>query len=136
MKKIMRYMLPALVLLVAVSCTDDKFLLKNKWQLREYRYSDGTTKKVDSVFYNFQKGSFTAICIDENMINHTFYGNYSLDKDELSITLFEESANGYYYNKFFGWSDTKRSFQVEEISSSAMRLNYEYEGVVSVFRKY
>jgi hypothetical protein len=136
MKKIISFVFLVLVLLMVVSCTDDEFLLKNKWQLREYRYSDGTTKKVDSVFYNFQKGSFMAICIDENMTNHTFYGNYFLDKSELSIELLEESVsvNDYYYNKFFGWPDAKRSFQVEEISPSAMRL--KYEGAVSVFRKY
>jgi hypothetical protein len=134
MKKIIYYIFPALVLLIVASCTDDKFLLTNKWQLREYRYSDGTTQKVDSVFYNFQKGSFMATCIDENAKKHIFYGTYFLDKDELSIKLFEESVNDYYYNKFFGWSETERSFQVEEISPSAMRLNYE--GVVSVFRKY
>ncbi|KAA6346125.1 hypothetical protein EZS27_006347 [termite gut metagenome] len=134
MKKIIRFVFPVLVLLMVVSCTEDEFLLKNKWQLREYRYSDGTTKKVDSVFYNFQKGSFMAICIDENRINSYFLGNYFLNEGELSIKLFEESVSSYYYNKFFGWTDTQRSFQVEEISSSAMRLNYE--GVVSVFRKY
>ena len=34
-----------------------------KWQLRQYQYADGTSEKVDSVFYNFQKGSFSAICL-------------------------------------------------------------------------
>ncbi|KAA6306540.1 hypothetical protein EZS27_041800, partial [termite gut metagenome] len=58
MKKIICFIFPALVLFMVASCTADEFLLKNKWQLREYRYSDGTTKKVDSVFYNFHKGVF------------------------------------------------------------------------------
>jgi hypothetical protein len=132
----MCFIFPALVLLLfmAVSCTDDEFLLKNKWQLREYRYPDGTTQKVDSVFYNFHKASFTAICIDENMENHFFYGNYFLNNGELSVKLLDESVNYPYYNKFFGWLNAERSFQVEEISPSAMRLNYE--GMISVFRKY
>lgn len=37
--------------------------LAGKWQLRQYQYADGTSEKVDSVFYNFQKGSFSAICL-------------------------------------------------------------------------
>jgi hypothetical protein len=149
----MCYIFPVLVLLIVVSCTDDQFLLTNKWQLREYQYPDGTTQKVDSVFYNFQKGSFMAICLDEKMRNHNYFGNYYLDNGELSIKLFEGPVNNYlnndklsvkqffegpvnnsYYKKFFDWPDAKRRFQVEEISPSVMRLNHE--GTVSIFRRY
>jgi hypothetical protein len=119
---------------MTVSCTDDEFQLKNKWQLREY-CTDGTVTKVDSIFYGFQKGSFMAICIDENAANRVFYGNYFLKDGELSIKLLDDYIhNNRYYDKFFGWSAGERTFQIEEISSSRMRLNYE--GTVSIFRKY
>jgi hypothetical protein len=120
---------------MAVSCTDDEFQLKNKWQLREYHRTDGTMTKVDSIFYNFQKGSFMAICIDENAVNRAFYGNYFLKEGELSIKLLDSYVHdNRYYDKFFGWPDGERTFQVEEISSYRMQLNYE--GTASIFRKY
>lgn len=116
------------------SCTDDEFQLKNKWQLREYRYPDGTVTKVDSVFYNLQKNSFSAQCMTVNGYYIEFYGNYSLVNNELSITLLPEMMQQSDYNKFFGWPDASRTFKVEELSSSKLRLNYN--DTISVFRKY
>ena len=51
----------SLLFSVATACSDDEDKLTNKWQLRRYEFPDGTTQTVDSVFYNFQKGSFSAI---------------------------------------------------------------------------
>ena len=94
---------------------------------------NGPTQTVDSVFYNFQKGSFSAICLLADGNYQTFFGNYSLQDDKISIILLPEYG-GPEYDKYIGWEENKRIFHVDELSSSSLRLNYE--GIVSVFRKY
>jgi hypothetical protein len=133
MKKLLFITFYILSIITVVSCTDDEFQLTSKWQLREYKHADGGVTEVDSIFYNFQKGSFLAICMDEKATYHHFHGTYLLGKEELFITIYDTRDS--YYNKFFGeWTDANRIFQIEELSSSKMRLNYE--GTASVFRKY
>lgn len=122
-----------LLLSVVAACSDDEDKLTNKWQLRCYEYPDGTIQTVDSVFYNFQKGSFSAICLLENGNYQSFFGNYSLQDDKISIILLPEYG-GELYDKYMGWEEHKRIFHVDELSSSTLRLSYE--DVVSVFRKY
>lgn len=116
------------------SCMNGGCDLAGKWQLRQYRYADGTAQKVDSVFYNFQKGSFSVMCLLKDGGLTTFFGNYSLKGDEISINLLPESVNDENYDVYIGWSEGKRIFKVEDLSYSALRL--EYEGTKSVFRKY
>ena len=123
----------SLLFSVATACSDDEDKLTNKWQLRRYEFPDGTTQTVDSVFYNFQKGSFSAICLLADGNYQTFFGNYSLQDDKISIILLPEYG-GPEYDKYIGWEENKRIFHVDELSSSSLRLNYE--GIVSVFRKY
>ena len=123
----------SLLFSVATACSDDEDKLTNKWQLRRYEFPDGTTQTVDSVFYNFQKGSFSAICLLADGNYQTFFGNYSLQDDKISIILLPEYG-GPEYDKYIGWEENKRIFRVDELSSSSLRLNYE--GIVSVFRKY
>lgn len=117
-----------------------------KWQLREYRYPDGTVQAVDSIFYDFQKGSFLAHCMNESGKYEGFYGYYKLKNDEISITLWpdnsagnesahEELVNSESYKKFFDWGDAgERMFKVEELTNKKMQLNHE--GTKYVFRKY
>lgn len=64
----------SLLFSVATACSDDEDKLTNKWQLRRYEFPDGTTQTVDSVFYNFQKGSFSAICLLADGNYQTFLG--------------------------------------------------------------
>lgn len=52
-----------LVMLVLAACSNVDGDLDAKWQLRQYQYADGSMKRQDSIFYNFQKGSFSAICL-------------------------------------------------------------------------
>ena len=80
----------SLLFSVATACSDDEDKLTNKWQLRRYEFPDGTTQTVDSVFYNFQKGSFSAICLLADGNYQTFFGNYSLQDDKISIILLPE----------------------------------------------
>lgn len=116
------------------SCSgDDEDKLTAKWQLRTYEFADGMVQKVDSVFYNFQKGSFSAICLLPDGGNQTFFGNYSLQDDKISIILLPE-YKGEIYDKYMGWEDNERTFRIDELSSSTLRL--DYEGIISVFRKY
>ena len=91
--------------------------------MRRYEFPDGTTQTVDSVFYNFQKGSFSAICLLADGNYQTFFGNYSLQDDKISIILLPEYG-GPEYDKYIGWEENKRIFHVDELSSSSLRLNY------------
>lgn len=58
-----KYLWIVLVACILTACMNGGGDLAGKWQLRQYQYADGTSEKVDSVFYNFQKGSFSAICL-------------------------------------------------------------------------
>lgn len=133
MKKWLYVLCLPLLMSLFVACSDDEDKLTNKWQLRRYEFPDGTTQAVDSVFYNFQKGSFSAVCLLQNGSYQTFFGNYSLLDDKISINLLPE-YNGELYDKYMGWENFERIFVVEELSSSVLRLNYE--GIIYVFRKY
>lgn len=133
MKKWLYAMCLPLLMSLLGACSDDEDKLTNKWQLRRYELPDGTIQTVDSVFYNFQKGSFSAICLSQDGNYHTFFGNYSLLDDKISINLLPEYS-GELYDKYMGWENYERIFQVDELSSSALRLNYE--GIIYVFRKY
>ncbi|MDE8698285.1 hypothetical protein PZH42_30585, partial [Bacteroides cellulosilyticus] len=48
-------------------------------------------ERQDSIFYNFQKGSFSAICLLKNGSYQTFFGNYSLKGDKISIILLPQT---------------------------------------------
>lgn len=133
MKKWLYVLCLPLLMSLFVACSDDEDKLTNKWQLRRYEFPDGTTQAVDSVFYNFQKGSFSAVCLLQNGSYQTFFGNYSLLDDKISINLLPEYS-GELYDKYMGWENFERIFVVEELSSSVLRLNYE--GIIYVFRKY
>ncbi|MBS6966612.1 hypothetical protein [Bacteroides sp.] len=122
MKLHLKYLWIVLVTCTLTACMNGGGDLAGKWQLR------------DSVFYNFQKGSFSAICLLKDGGATTFFGNYSLKGAEISIILLPESVNDKNYDTYFGWPEGKRIFKVEDLSYSSLRL--EYEGTKSVFRKF
>lgn len=93
MKLHLKYLWIVLVACTLTACMNGGGDLAGKWQLRQYQYADGTSEKVDSVFYNFQKGSFSAICLLKDGGVTTFFGNYSLKGAEISIILLPESVN-------------------------------------------
>ena len=128
------FLIIGLVMLVLAACSNVDGDLDNKWQLRQYQYADGSIERQDSIFYNFQKGSFSAICLLRNGSYQTFFGNYSLKGDKISIILLPESVEYENYALYMGWENGKRTFTIEELNSSSLRL--EYEGVRSIFRKY
>ena len=128
------FLIIGLVMLVLAACSNVGGGFDNKWQLRQYQYADGSIKRQDSIFYNFQKGSFSAICLLKNGSYQTFFGNYSLKGDKISIILLPESVEYESYAFYMGWENGERTFTIEELSSSSLRL--EHEGVRSIFRKY
>ena len=121
-------------MLVLAACSNVDGDLDNKWQLRQYQYADGSIKRQDSIFYNFQKGSFSAICLLKNGSYQTFFGNYSLKGDKISIILLPESMDDENYAFYMGWENGERTFTMEELTSSSLRL--ECGGTRYLFRKY
>ncbi|MDR0895969.1 MAG: lipocalin-like domain-containing protein [Prevotellaceae bacterium] len=113
-----------MLMVLTAACTNDEKRLENKWQLQQYQYSDGTTIRVDSVFYNFQKGSFSAICLLPDDTYRTFFGNYSFKGTTLSIVLLVDAVADPYYERYIGWEQGKRTFTIEELSESTLLLTY------------
>lgn len=123
-----------LVMLVLAACSNVDGDLDAKWQLRQYQYADGSMKRQDSIFYNFQKGSFSAICLLKNGSYQTFFGNYSLKGDKISIILLPQSMEDENYSFYMGWENGERTFTMEGLTSSSLRL--ECGGTRYLFRKY
>ena len=134
MKLHLKYLWIVLVACILTACMNGGGDLAGKWQLRQYQYADGTSEKVDSVFYNFQKGSFSAICLLKDGGVTTFFGNYSLKGDKISIILLPQSMEDENYSFYMGWENGERTFTMEELTSSSLHL--EYEGIRYIFRRY
>lgn len=128
------FLIIGLIVLVLVACSNVDGDLDDKWQLRQYQYADGSIERQDSIFYNFQKGSFSAICLLKNGSYQTFFGNYSLKGDKISIILLPQSMEDENYSFYMGWENGERTFTMEELTSSSLHL--EYEGVRYIFRRY
>jgi len=123
-----------LLITLVSSCSDEESRLENKWQLQQYEKADGTVQREDSVFYNFMKDSFSAICVLSDGSYTTIFGNYSFNGTELVITVLPESTSGPVYERYLNWKDGSRIFKVDELSSSVLQLNFN--GEKSIFRKY
>ncbi len=128
------FLLVGWIVFVLAACSNVDGDLDSKWQLRQYQYADGSVERQDSIFYNFQKGSFSAICLLKNGSYQTFFGNYSLKGDKISIILLPESMEDENYALYMGWEHGERIFALEELTSSSLWL--KYEGVRYIFRKY
>ena len=103
------FLIIGLIVLVLAACSNVDGDLDDKWQLRQYQYADGSIERQDSIFYNFQKGSFSAICLLKNGSYQTFFGNYSLKGDKISIILLPET-NEDEKNSFYMYCENKRTF--------------------------
>ncbi len=135
MKNLVIYaLLSVVVFYMLVACNDDKHLLVNKWQLRKYEFADGTEQKVDSVFYNMKGGSLSIICLNSDGKYSEYLGKYILSDDKISFILLPEHAKGNVYEKYIGWEDGSREFDLVRLTRKAMELNYK--DTLSVFRKY
>lgn len=134
MRKLLNIFIFTLLITLSAACSDEERRLESKWQLREYVHSNGTVQQEDSVFYNFMDGSFSAICVLPDGKFETYFGNYIYQGDELSITLLPEYVSKIAYNRYLGWENGSRKFQVEKLSSAVLELKYNEEK--SFFRKY
>ena len=122
------------VFLFLIACDNDtEKRIEGKWQLKFNELSNGDIEKVDSVFYNFQKESFSAICLLNNGQYESFFGNYTLKENKISINLLPE-YEGVLYNKYFGWNNWQREFTIDKLNSTIMQLNFQ--GNIANFRKY
>lgn len=132
---IFRWFVPILLLALLSACSkDDSSKIEYKWQLQRYEFANGTSQQVDSVYYNLQGGSFSAICMLGLDNYESFFGNYTLQDGKLSIVLLPEYEGRATYRKYFAWENYTRSFEIAELTSSTMRL--KYGDVIYVFRKY
>ncbi len=121
------------LMLSMVACSDEDSQITGKWQLRQYEYPNGDVQKVDSVFYNFQKGTFSAICINNSGGYDTFFGRYALLSDKISINLLD-GYEGETFEKYLNWEDGVRVFTIINLTSKQLLLGYNDS--LSVFRKY
>lgn len=96
------FLIIGLIVLVLAACSNVDGDLDDKWQLRQYQYADGSIERQDSIFYNFQKGSFSAICLLKNGSYQTFFGNYSLKGDKISIILLPQSRKSKTIHSMWG----------------------------------
>lgn len=134
MRDSVRLVLCILLTFTIFACSNGESNLENKWQLRQYQYADGTIQTEDSVFYNFMKGSYTAICILPNGLHKTFIGNYFLNDNKLSIVLVPGQSTDQYFKRYFNWDKEEREFEINKLTSSVLQLNYKDEKLL--FRKY
>ena len=122
-------------LLVLLACSNTDSALEKKWQLIQYQYADGHVKKEGRVFYNFQKGSFSAICIVEDGAYQTFFGTYSLKGDEISIILLPESVGENYYDDFLALGK-RMSEGIWQKAGMAVQVARQYGLSVSWYAKW
>jgi hypothetical protein len=107
------------------ACVNGDSTLTGKWQLREYDFADGHVIHEDSVFYNLQKGVFSANCISPQGAIMTFWGKYALKDGEICITLLPGSSQSPAFARYFGWDADERTFLVDRMTASDMVLEYD-----------
>lgn len=132
-----RWLLPVLLTCCFLSgCQKETAsLIEAKWQLREMLFMDGTKIRVDSIFYNFQKGTFSAIRMRSNDEYKSFMGSYVLNGvDELTINLHLKEGELEEIPDDIGWDSEEKRFRVESISTSDMCLSSDNKKYL--FRKY
>lgn len=141
-----------------VACNnDDESKLEGQWQMRQLWEGNTVVYEVDSVFYNFMDGIFTAICMGPEGQYQDFYGKYQLEGDVLQIHSLYRSGS-YEWDDAGKWDVTipdslstqrfllawpaegdgewprHQVFRLVSLSSSAMEL--ASGDSVFVFRKY
>ena len=79
-------------------------------------------------------GKIASFIISKKVAFQTFFGNYSLKGDKISIILLPQSMEDENYSFYMGWENGERTFTMEELTSSSLHL--EYEGVRYIFRRY
>ena len=134
-KNVLINLLLILIICLFNSCINEWDEISGKWQLRSCESKvEGMSMHVDSVFYNFQKGSFSQLCILEDGNWDAFYGNYTLKADEISVILLPDNLLKENYAKYVGWDDGKIAFDIVTLTSKQLVL--QSESLIMRFRKY
>lgn len=137
MMKYIRYGLLVVSFIISflnVSCTnDDSKKIEGKWQLVNYEDANGEVFKAENLFYNFQKGSFSIICLVDKDVYDSFFGNYVLQDDKISIILLPEYI-GEVYDKYIGWDNWRREFEIVDLTTTKLYL--KSNDVYYRFRRY
>ncbi|MDH6535670.1 hypothetical protein D0T51_11070 [Parabacteroides sp. 52] len=115
--------------------------LDGKWQLREVTQTDGSTHKVDTVWYNFQNTLFQYQFYipkgpdGEGDVYHHWYGyKEKEDSQTLKLEFDTELAPVDHFLKSTDWSTSQRTFLIEKHSGNKLVLSSE--GKLYHFRKF
>lgn len=119
---------------MCVSCSEDiDSKINGQWQLKSIE-EKGEIFPVDTVFYNFQRGtifSFTILIPNSSIESITSSGYiYFPSEDQLLISMdTTRHENGVYKNingdflKHSGWSDYFNYFEITDINNKHMTLS-------------
>ena len=130
-----RVLLMLALLAGMASCQkDDADRIVGKWQLRDLKYKEVYSETIDSVFYNFQKGTFSAIRLRRSGEYKTFFGSYSMRNSEISVTLYLDSIEKKELYEDVRLSNSDNEYVIKEITSSDMTLSLN--DTLMYFRKY
>ncbi len=80
---------------------DDESKLEGQWQMRQLWEGNIAVQEVDSVFFNFMDGVFTAICMGPEGQYQDFYGKYQIEGDVLRIHSLHRSGD-------YDWDDAEK----------------------------
>lgn len=132
------------VVLATVACSKDTDgQLREKWKFEKYVFADGTEQRVDSVFFNFMKGSTSAIIVKSDGSFFTLYGGYFLHGDSMKIIfrdvedeLYDQDKvdNEVYFKKYFNWGRRECEFKIRNLTSDILEL--EKKDTIMYMTKY
>lgn len=112
-----------------VSCEDQwkdyaKDSFAGKWQLRETLDTKNRRMRIDTVFYNFDKGvlKLQALSLDGKMRDARF-GIYSFTNDSIFLEIKKPYVNMDYLRSYYGWTSTKKRLKIEKESHSEFVLS-------------
>lgn len=147
MRRLILFLLPVFAIILQLplgSCSDsDEDQIEGKWQMRRVSSENHADVSIDSVFFNFMDGVFTAICIGPKGEYADFYGKYIYGGDEIQILSLRPTVPQYSWDipaesssqRFVRyWPDGNKTFRVLSVSSSSMQLSSNDS--TFVFRKY
>lgn len=132
------------LLVMTVACSKDTDReLRDKWKFEKYIFADGTEQRVDSVFFNFMKGSTSAIFVKSDGGFFTLYGGYFLHGDSMKIVfrdvedeLYDQDKvdNAVYFEKYFNWGKRECEFRIRNLTSDILEL--EKKDTIMYMTKY
>jgi hypothetical protein len=133
---IMEGMVSFFLLLACFGCNDDDAAkLTQKWQMQQVVNADGSVQQMDSVFYNFMKGTFTSNCLmSDGTSDNSIVGTYQLVGDSIFITIIPERAQGITYSRCFAWKDGVCHYYVSRLTNNKLVLVSKEK--TCEFRKY